>query len=134
MPTLPPSFRTEAQARASQQAKAEYEARRGSARERCYDTVWDKASRGHRRSHPLCLGCQAVGRVTAAELTDHVVPHKGDQAIFWNRSLWQSACRWHHDVVKQKLEALWAQGKLGEAELWLNSASAIALTRELGGA
>jgi 5-methylcytosine-specific restriction protein A len=66
--------------------------------------------------------------VTAADLVDHVVPHKGDAQVFWDRSRWQSACTWHHDVVKQRLEALYAKGLIGEADLWLNSEKAKELT------
>ena len=27
------------------------------------------------RLHPLCLGCEAIGRVSATDVTDHVEPH-----------------------------------------------------------
>jgi hypothetical protein len=108
---------------------ADYDARRGSARERGYDAQWDKASALFRRLHPLCLGCQAVGLIVACELVDHVLPHKGDMVLFWDQSRWQPACRWHHDVVKQLLEVLFANGRAVEADLWLNSAKAIAITK-----
>jgi 5-methylcytosine-specific restriction endonuclease McrA len=109
----------------------ECEQRRGSARDRGYGTRWDKASLGFRRSHPLCLGCQATGRIEVATVTDHVVPHKGDVSLFWDRDRWQPACDWHHSVVKQKLEALYAKGRVSVDDLWLNSEKAVALTREL---
>ena len=50
---------------------------------------------------------------------------------FWDSSMWQGACDWHHSVVKQKLEAMYAQGKASIDDLWLNSEQAIALTRAL---
>lgn len=81
----------------------------------------------------MCLGCAAVGRWEATSVTDHVVPHKGDRVRFWDRTQWQPACAWHHDTVKQQLERLYEQGKATVADLWLNSARAIALTRELRG-
>lgn len=44
---------------------------------------------------------------------------------------WQPACRPHHDVVKQRLEDLFAQGKANENDLRLDSAMSIKLTNEL---
>ena len=102
--------------------------RRGKTAERGYGSRWQKASLGFRRSHPLCLGCEAIGRVEAATCVDHVEPHGGDQAKFWDRDNWQSACSWHHNEIKQKLEGLWRAGKIPASELWLNSASAVALS------
>jgi 5-methylcytosine-specific restriction endonuclease McrA len=113
------------------EANADRDARRGSARARGYDAEFDRASIAFKREHPLCLGCGAVGRISATEVTDHVVPHKGDMVIFWDRTKWQPACRWHHDIVKQLLERRFAKGELAAAELWLNSNAAIRLTREL---
>jgi 5-methylcytosine-specific restriction protein A len=107
---------------------ADYDARRGSARARGYTAAWDRASLAFRRERPLCLGCEAVGLVVVCEVVDHVIPHKGDEVLFWDRARWQPSCRWHHDVVKQILEQLYAHGTATEADLWLNSAKAIAIT------
>lgn len=130
MPSAPPTFRHKA-ARTKREARVEYDQRRGSARERGYGVRWDKASAGFKRSHPLCLGCEAVGRVEATSITDHVIPHRGDMAIFWDSSKWQPACEWHHSVVKQKLEVMHQQGKAAVDDLWLNSNKAVELTRDL---
>lgn len=110
------------------------DAHRGSARKRGYNVKWDKAAKRFRLKHPLCLGCFAAGgKVTPAALVDHVVPHRGDTEgpAFWCDSNWQTLCKWHHDVVKQQLEYLFDEGKLTEAELRLDSAVAVALTRRL---
>jgi hypothetical protein len=69
--------------------------------------------------------------VTATEITDHVQPHKGDPGRLWDEAMWQSACRWHHDVIKlikHILERMFARGEIKVADLWLNSAAAIRLT------
>ena len=105
-----PTFRPKG-SRTRRQAVAEYDARRGSARERGYGPRWDKASAGFKRAHPLCLGCEAVGRVEATTVTDHVIPHRGDMALFWDAAKWQPSCDWHHSMVKQKLELMYEQGK-----------------------
>jgi 5-methylcytosine-specific restriction protein A len=102
---------------------------RSGANARGYDRQWERAAALFKIHNPLCLGCEAVGLVTATEVVDHVVPHKGDADVFWDRRRWQAACKWHHDVVKQQLEFRFAKGALTVADLWLNSSAAIALTK-----
>lgn len=63
-------------------------------------------------------------------ITDHVIPHRGDMAVFWDSSKWQPACDWHHNEIKQKLEMLFDQGKAKVEDLWLNSEKAKALSLE----
>lgn len=131
MPTRPQRFGAKRIATEAKQAERQIDARRGSARQRGYTTAWDKAAKGHLRSHPLCVGCEARGEIVAAELVDHVVPHKGDQTVFWDRAGWQSACRWCHDVVKQSLEARWARGSIPDGALRLDSPTAVEAARNL---
>lgn len=33
----------------------------------------------------------------AATVVDHIIPHKGDQYLFWDRSNWQPLCKLCHD-------------------------------------
>ena len=54
---------------------------------------WKRAARRHLAAHPLCADCAELGAVTEASEVDHVVPHRGDRARFWDRSNWQSLCR-----------------------------------------
>lgn len=54
--------------------------------------------------HPLCVMCEAEGRVTAATVVDHATPHRGDADLFWDRANWQSLCKRHHDSDKQAQE------------------------------
>jgi 5-methylcytosine-specific restriction endonuclease McrA len=131
MPEMPRTFRPRGQASRPEQLKA-YDQRRGSARARGYSRAWDKAATAYKRAHPFCVGCMAVGRFEAVAVVDHVEPHKGDRAKFWDSTNWQSACAWHHSVVKQKLEALFASGGCTAADLRLDSRRAIRLTRDLG--
>lgn len=129
MPDLPGTFRPPwAPVPSKRERDRRHDERRGSARKRGYGTAWDKASKGFIRRHPLCLGCEAVGRVTPSEVTDHVVPHRGDQALFWDPANRQPACRWHHDAIKQQLERMWDAGEIVAAELRLDSATAVRLT------
>lgn len=103
--------------RRARQNKAADE-RRGTARERGYTTAWDKFARGWLASNPLCTYCATQGRVTAAELVDHIEPHQGDPDRFWPapntdpHRFFASSCRACHDVDKQRAErAAERQGK-----------------------
>lgn len=129
MPQKPPVFRP-SHAPTPRQTEQAYEGRRGSARQRGYSPQWDKRSRFYRLSHPLCLGCKAIGRIEQATLVDHILPHRGDPSLMWDESNWQPSCKWHHDVIKQLLEQLFEQGKASKEDLRLNSAKAMALTKE----
>lgn len=130
MPVKPPTFRPKGQ-RSRRQANAEYDAKRGSARQRGYSPRWDREAYAFKGLHPFCIGCKAVGMLMATEVVDHIIPHKGDEKLMWNERNWQPACRFHHDVVKQKLELLYAQGSIPADDLRLNSATAVELTRDL---
>ena len=76
-----------------------------SARARGYGTRWEKARVGHLLDHPLCAMCLADGMVTSAKVVDHIVPHRGDQTLFWSKANWQSLCTTHHNATKQRIEA-----------------------------
>lgn len=84
--------------------------RRGTARERGYSTEWDKFAKGFLKSHPLCFYCSVQGRVTASELVDHIVPHRGDPDRFWPpddadwSDFFAACCRECHDGAKQRAE------------------------------
>lgn len=75
------------------------------AAQRGYGYKWQKAREGFLRSHPLCVMCEAEGRVTAATVVDHKTPHRGDKSLFWDKSNWQSLCATHHSRDKQREEA-----------------------------
>lgn len=67
----------------------------------------------------------------ATEVVDHVVPHRGDHDLFWDEDNWQASCRWHHDVVKARLEYDFALGRVDPNDLSLGSDEAKRLTRLL---
>lgn len=48
-------------------------------------------------AHPLCEQCMKEGRYTQATVVDHIVPHRGDPALFWDPSNWQVLCKQCHD-------------------------------------
>lgn len=64
-----------------------------SASARGYGRQWQKASKAFLASHPLCEECVKHGRYTKATVVDHIVPHRGDPKLFWDRNNWQALCK-----------------------------------------
>jgi 5-methylcytosine-specific restriction protein A len=58
-------------------------ATRGTTAERGYGSRWQQFSRRFLRQNPLCVECEKNGKISPAEVCDHIVPHKGDMAKFW---------------------------------------------------
>ena len=56
------------------------------------------------RNHPLCADHLKRGQFVAAEVVDHITPHRGDSAVFWDKANWQSLCKRCHDSAKQAEE------------------------------
>ncbi|MDZ4865906.1 MAG: HNH endonuclease signature motif containing protein [Alphaproteobacteria bacterium] len=127
MPEMPKTFRS----RSRQAINRDYDQRRGSARDRGYTTRWDREAKAFRAAHPLCIGCLAVGRTSATEVVDHIIPHDGDERLMWDPMNRQPSCTPHHSIVKQKLEALFKVGAIDAADLSLASDRAKQLTIEL---
>lgn len=75
---------------------------RGNAAERGYDGKWRKARTRFLRKHPLCVKCREQGKLTPATVVDHIIPHRGDPALFWDENNWQPLCRDCHGVKTGK--------------------------------
>jgi 5-methylcytosine-specific restriction enzyme A len=56
------------------------------------------------QSQPLCAYCASLGIVTAATVADHVIPHRGNLALFYDAGNLQSLCKPCHDSVKAREE------------------------------
>lgn len=83
------------------------------ARKLGYDHRWDKARLSFLAENPLCKKCQDAGIINdgrykldgslqtnprkRSPVVDHIIPHKGDMTLFWDRSNWQTLCSDHHD-------------------------------------
>lgn len=74
--------------------------------ERGYGARWqrERAAFLQRPENVLCCMCKAEGRVTAAQVIDHKVPHRGDQLLMWDHTNWQALCKTHHSSDKQMAE------------------------------
>lgn len=75
-----------------------------SSTKRGYGYKWQKARELFLKANPLCVYCECNGTITAANVVDHIEPHRGDQTLFWDRSNWQSLCSSCHSSVKQREE------------------------------
>lgn len=70
---------------------------RGGADARGYNARWRKARLLYLQRHPLCVECQREGKLTPATVVDHILPHRGDQRLFWDEKNWQPLCKDCHD-------------------------------------
>lgn len=63
-----------------------------------YGRAWRKARLVHLQQHPLCVDCLAEKKITEATEVDHIIPHRGDMNLFWQKTNWQSLCKPHHSA------------------------------------
>lgn len=78
--------------------RAEQDKRRGSSSQRGYGSKWQRAREWFLKSNPLCVRCASGNRVTVATVVDHIIAHKGDMSLFWDRDNWQALCKACHDT------------------------------------
>lgn len=77
---------------------------RKTAAQRGYGSKWQKAREAYLKLHPLCVDHKRRGHIVPATVVDHVIPHRGDLKLFWDRNNWQSLCKPCHDGHKQRIE------------------------------
>ena len=70
---------------------------RDSPSKRGYGSRWRKARERYLRANPLCVKCLNQGDVVAANVVDHIVAHKGNDALMWDESNYQALCKTCHD-------------------------------------
>jgi 5-methylcytosine-specific restriction enzyme A len=92
------------------QKRKEADRQRGSAARRGYNARWRAARKRFLADHPLCAECQRQRRVTAAVIVDHIIPHKHDPDLFWDRSNWQALCKLCHDRKTATTDGRWGGG------------------------
>lgn len=74
-------------------------------RHRWYNTArWRKRRALLLSNEPLCRACRNVGRITVATVADHIVPHRGDEHLFWYGDL-QPLCATCHNSMKARQES-----------------------------
>lgn len=65
---------------------------------------WQRLSRRVRSEEMLCRVCKAAGRTRLAAHADHVRPHRGDLALFWDRDNLQALCHECHSAKTRRGE------------------------------
>lgn len=93
--------------------RKQVEDRRESSTKRGYGYKWQQAREQFLREHPLCEcpECQCGKlRVTPATVVDHIIPHKGDAKLFWDRKNWQAMAKQCHDRKTAREDGGWGRG------------------------
>ncbi len=76
---------------------------RKNASRRGYDARWQKERRRYLAEHPLCVSCRQKGFRVVATVVDHIIPHRGNQTLMWDKANnWQSLCKTCHDIKTGK--------------------------------
>jgi 5-methylcytosine-specific restriction protein A len=75
--------------------------------QRGYGYRWQKTSRAFLMKNSICVDPDGrhLGRIVAAEHTDHIVPHKGSHRLFWDPSNWQPLCSSCHSHKTRREDA-----------------------------
>ena len=58
---------------------------------------WAAMRQGVLMAQPLCPACHAEGRTEPATVVDHIEPHRGNVAMFWDVTNLQALCEAHHN-------------------------------------
>lgn len=66
--------------------------------QRGYTYKWQKARKLFIADNPLCIDCLAEGKLIRTDEVDHIIPHKGDASLFWDRTNWRALCKSHHSA------------------------------------
>lgn len=96
---VPHSLLCECQRETNRARKARHDRNRPTAAKRGYDHVWRKARTDYLAAHPYCAMCG-----NPSVTVDHIIPHRCDRALFWNRTNWQPLCTRCHNSIKQRQE------------------------------
>lgn len=71
------------------------QARTGTPAQRGYDARWRRFRLHFLAHNPMC---QAPGCPYPANEVDHVIPHRGDQVLFWDETNMQALCKACHSA------------------------------------
>ena len=69
---------------------------------RMYNRRWQRLRLQFIKKNPLCVLCNSRGIVRPTQEVDHIIPHRGDEKLFWNKNNWQSLCKRCHSRKTQR--------------------------------
>lgn len=84
----------------AKEKRKQVDSQRESSTKRGYGYRWQQTSKGFLRQHPLCQcpDClEGEKQLKAATVVDHIIPHRGDMTLFWDRNNWQAMAKDCHD-------------------------------------
>ena len=91
--------------RCSRHTRRRYSKRRPNAAQRGYGHKWQKARKQFLQANPVCTDPfnRHGGMPVAATVVDHIEPHRGDAALFWDfENNVQALCRRCHDSKTER--------------------------------
>src|SRR5579875_1851081 len=74
------------------QVKRSYDMNRESSSKRGYNHRWRVARKHYLMRNHTCVSCGQL-----ATVIDHIIPHRGNQSLFWDMNNWQPLCKSCHD-------------------------------------
>jgi len=63
--------------------------------------------------NPLCVRTSTPQRPVIATILDHITPHRGDYALFWDQSNWQALSKVAHDKKTSSEDGAFGNPKRG---------------------
>ncbi len=75
---------------------------------------WQRLRQQQLQCEPLCAYCLKDGKTTPATIADHIIPHKGNEAAFWDNEL-QSLCKRYENESPHHAIAMREQARRFEA-------------------
>lgn len=101
------------------QQRREQDARRDPATRALYNTPqWRRARAAYLAQNPLCVRCGGL-----SEVVDHIRPHRGNYAAFWDaEGNWQALCKRCHDRKTATEDGAFGRPRIDSVNTQLNSA------------
>lgn len=65
---------------------------------------WQKLRKEHLAKEPYCVCPQHKGKMVEGNTVDHIVPHRGDPRLFWDKNNLQTLTASCHSSGKQSEE------------------------------
>jgi 5-methylcytosine-specific restriction protein A len=97
MPNSPMTFGQLRRRSCGLKAFRAYDKLRPNSAARGYGRRWREYRKSFLMSNPLCASCLSAGLTVPATVIDHIVPHRGDMRLFWDKSNHQALCKRCHD-------------------------------------
>ena len=74
-------------------------------KKRLYDSVrWRRLRNMVLNEEPLCRLCSTINRITPSKIADHIIPHRDNPDLFWDRDNLQALCPTCHSGIKRVQE------------------------------